>query len=389
MHDKQPVCYWRGDAADFKDHSPAIRWVPLVNDLSIGEVQNAYEAGIISFRLYIHDKYRQGELMADYIEPWNHDLPKLPFKYKARAYIYQCRGLPSSDKDGNCDPCVEVWSPSDQKPTTTIVEDNTNPVFYETVEFDYYVSEDEVNPPFILSIKDKDDHIVADSYDFVGRALIPYNEASVNVSPIDNLEPKWHSIKMGYDPDEPEMGRILVSFSLIESSYEFMTPIQHIDITPESTLYNVEINILGLRNLQSPGILPVKKAFIKFDIRSLMHPSKATAIENIKTHPHSSGPNPTISTVIKFNCELPIDDLYTPSMTCSVYDHVLKGLSQPLIGNFHIPIGDLQHGNEERLKSKLILQKVFFKLTFYEINSYHTCHFLNTIILAIFNSYSV
>ena len=184
--------------------------------------------------------------------------------------------------------------------------------------------------------------------------MVPYKDASVSISPYDNLEPKWHSIKMGYDPDEPEMGRILVAFSLIEYSDDFMTPVEHLDITPESTVYNIEINILGLRNLQSPGILPVKKAFIKFDIRSLMHPSKATAIENIKTHPQSSGPNPTISTVIKFNCELPVDDLYTPAMTCSVFDNVFKGLRQPLIGNFHIPIGDLQHRHQERMKSKYI-----------------------------------
>ena len=89
MHDDDAICYWRGEADDFTNPCPEMRWVPLVNDLSVGDVQNAYEAGIISFRLYIHDKHNQGELMTDFVEPWNHDLPKLPYKYKARAYIYQ------------------------------------------------------------------------------------------------------------------------------------------------------------------------------------------------------------------------------------------------------------------------------------------------------------
>lgn len=45
--------------------------------------------------------------------------------------------------------------------------------------------------------------------------------------------------------------------------------------------YNVEINVLGLRNLQSFGLMPVKKPFIKFNIRSLLPPEKAKAVQNV------------------------------------------------------------------------------------------------------------
>ena len=47
--------------------------------------------------------------------------------------------------------------------------------------------------------------------------------------------------------------------------------------------YKIEINILGLRDLQSVGILPVKKAFIVFNLKSLVPPDCASAIENVKT----------------------------------------------------------------------------------------------------------
>jgi len=47
--------------------------------------------------------------------------------------------------------------------------------------------------------------------------------------------------------------------------------------------YNIEISILGLRDLQSVGILPVKKAFIVFNLKSLVPPDCSQAIENIKT----------------------------------------------------------------------------------------------------------
>jgi hypothetical protein len=36
--------------------------------------------------------------------------------------------------------------------------------------------------------------------------------------------------------------------------------------------FKVEINVLGLRGLASPGLLQVKKAYIKFMLRSLVPP---------------------------------------------------------------------------------------------------------------------
>ena len=36
--------------------------------------------------------------------------------------------------------------------------------------------------------------------------------------------------------------------------------------------FKVEINVLGLRGLASPGLLEVKKAYIKFMLRSLVPP---------------------------------------------------------------------------------------------------------------------
>ena len=45
----------------------------------------------------------------------------------------------------------------------------------------------------------------------------------------------------------------------------------------------ININILGLRDLQSVGILPVKKAYIVFNLKSLVPPDDGTALENIKT----------------------------------------------------------------------------------------------------------
>jgi len=45
--------------------------------------------------------------------------------------------------------------------------------------------------------------------------------------------------------------------------------------------YKVEIVALGLRNLISNGVLPVNRAFMKFNLKSLLPSSQAEAINNI------------------------------------------------------------------------------------------------------------
>jgi len=91
------------------------------------------------------------------------------------------------------------------------------------------------------------------------------------------------------------------------------------------------------------GILPVKKAFIQFNLKSLVPPDLGAAIENIKTQPGPAGANPTINTCIRFTLPLPGDPLYCPKLQCSVYDNIFKSFLQPLLGVFTIPIGEILH----------------------------------------------
>jgi hypothetical protein len=37
--------------------------------------------------------------------------------------------------------------------------------------------------------------------------------------------------------------------------------------------YNININVLGLRDLISTGLLPVKKAYVKFSVKSILPPA--------------------------------------------------------------------------------------------------------------------
>lgn len=105
--------------------------------------------------------------------------------------------------------------------------------------------------------------------------------------------------------------------------------------------FKVEINVLGLRSLASPGLLPVKKAYIKFLLKSLVPPIAASSVETVETQPGPAGPDPTINTVVTFNMLLPVEELYAPSMACRVMDKIFKGMDGALIGTFSIPIGEI------------------------------------------------
>jgi len=70
---------------------------------------------------------------------------------------------------------------------------------------------------------------------------------------------------------------MLVSFSVVEDDYTYKIPITYLKLTEEIEYkdFNVEINVLGLREVESFGLIPVKKPFVRFNLRSLLPPEKA------------------------------------------------------------------------------------------------------------------
>lgn len=109
-------------------------------------------------------------------------------------------------------------------------------------------------PPVVLDIWDKDT-MIGDSDDFCGRAIIYLqdlddNEISYNYMDETPPTPKWHPVKMGFGKDEPTKGQFLVSFT-VSTDYEkeFPRKPNEIQIAPQSAEFNIEINVLGLRDL--------------------------------------------------------------------------------------------------------------------------------------------
>jgi hypothetical protein len=113
-----------------------------------------------------------------------------------------------------------------------------------------------------MDVYDKDDAPL-DSDDFICRCVVSIKDAVFSED--DEIKrPKWYPCTV--KPNGPKCGEILCSFSIVLDDYNYKTPLEYVKLrnqvdTPE---FIVDINILGLRDLQSVGILPVKKAFINF-----------------------------------------------------------------------------------------------------------------------------
>jgi len=296
-------------------------------DLAIGEVKEHYKSGILGIRMTVHDVKNEGEINWNDYPYWAMKMKRRPQIIKVRAYVFQARDLPAADANGSSDPFARITDCAAEV-DTMVIFDNVNPIWYQTLELGYEAASLEDMPPIIVDTYDIDVNTIGkNDLDFLARSVLyihdiePYSEG-------DSVpRPKWYP--MFYKKGDPKSGEILMSFSVVEDDYMFKTVSEKINLPKEAGIimreYNCQMNILGLRNLSSPGIFPVKKANIFFNLKSMVAPDVGDAVENIKTEPSAPGPDPTLNTLIEFDIELPTDRLYCPRMACRVNDNVMMG----------------------------------------------------------------
>jgi len=221
----------------------------------------------------------------------------------------------------------------------------------------YDMADLETAPPIVFNIWDHDSDLTDFSDDYLGRAVIYLKDAKTNLDYGDDEarcnevpKPAWHDIRIGFDESTPPCGQVLCSFVVARDDFDFQTPAKYLRLETyvPTKEYDLDINVLGLRQLESFGLMPIKKPFIKFSVKSLLPPEKAQAVTNVNTDPNAPGANPNINTMLTFNIQLPIEELYCPSLSCDVYDYVFMGWSQPLIGTFTIPVGALKTKTERK-----------------------------------------
>jgi len=368
--EKQNICFQRVKASVFhlcKD----IMVLKLLPDPCIGECKNFMKSGLLKCKIFVYNPDVDTNIPSDkefnsdgaapqlktltsqkskIVEVEDDDLENLmkddapeeepPLLqvdsshkyYTVVAIVYMSKELIAAESDGTSDPFVTLTLGAD-KLSTSVKNNTMNGIWNEKLVFkNVYMDINDYKtwPIFLLSVFDynKIKSNVPLGYNYVWLCNGAYM-----INSTDLREPKWH--KLFLPKSNKQQGQILLSFYIFDSDKANL--IDSIKYTPEVSLYNFEISILGLRQLKPLGMIAVKKPYIKFDLNSLNVTGKPDdAHANIQTVPVSGGANPTINTVIKFDAKLPTKDIFMPELQCEVYDHMLAGLHNSLLGVFSI-----------------------------------------------------
>ena len=139
LDENQPVCFFKDSIENYKDPDAEYKWVSFKPDHCVGKVKEENEAGMISFKLSIHDTTKNGEINFKSYPAWSKPPAKRAVPVRIRAYIYQCKDLPAADSNGTSDPFIKVWDMSEGQKKTQTIDDSTNPLYYEVLELDYEV----------------------------------------------------------------------------------------------------------------------------------------------------------------------------------------------------------------------------------------------------------
>jgi len=372
--EKQNVCFQRVKADVFYLNKDIIA-LKLLPDPCIGKCKSMMNSGLLKCKILVYNQaedknipsekeFNSGGIIAalqtltskpsKVIEVEDDDLenlmnednnkveqpPVFQMDQKAKYYtvvaiVYMSKGLVAAESDGTSDPFVTLTYGKDKLQTS--VKNNTmNGIWNEQLIFsDIYMDFNDYStwPIFLLSVFDynkiKSNVPLGYNYVWLSNAAYSINDTALR-------EPKWHNLFL--PKSNKQQGQILLSFYIFDKDVARQS-IPNIKYIPEVSLYNCEISILGLRQLKPLGMIEVKKPFIKFDLNSLNVTGKPDdAHANIQTVPVSGGANPTINTVIKFDTKLPKDPVFMPELQCEVYDHMLAGLHNSLLGVFSLDL---------------------------------------------------
>ena len=114
MEDSYPVCYYKDSIFNFMDPNAEYKWVSFKPDNCVKRVKDVNDAGMVSFKLSIHDASVNDSIDFKKFDAWKKAPSKRAIPVTIRAYIYQCRDLPAADSNGTSDPYVKIWDMSDK-----------------------------------------------------------------------------------------------------------------------------------------------------------------------------------------------------------------------------------------------------------------------------------
>ena len=365
---KEAICFQRIKSREFHLNEQ-IMVIKLFPDPCFDQVKEIYKSGLIKIKICIINKgidrqinlkFRDGdsedldnnessEDLEELIKLNNKNKKNKKELYSIVCVIYMSRYIISSDSDGTNDPFVTLKCLEVEK-KTNIKHNTINGIWNEKLIFDDIdmdINKKSTWPIFLLKVLDYDN---IGSDDILGYNYVWLSDSHYLINKTDLIKPKWCQLYLPKS-NRPQ-GEILLSFYIL--SREHRSLFYNISSIPETIPYSFEINILGLRDLKPLSLLPVKKAYIKFDMNSLNISGKEEdSLKEIITLPKDYGSSPTINSVIKFDLNLPKDEIFMPELQCEIYDHLFSGFINPLLGVFLLNIKQLIKNTNKQINEDM------------------------------------
>ena len=352
--------------------------IKLLPDPAVGKVDYMMQSGIIKLKICVMNTIKDKNFdVSEFTNPHFHssqlappsnttseveDLEemfgresRLSINPNAKSYmivgiVYMSKGLIAADSNGTSDPFVTL-SLGNKTLKTSIRMATINGIWNETLVFENVlldIKDSSTWPIFLLTVIDYN-RITSNVP--IGYNYVMLCDAAYSLNSKDLVRPKWHDLYL--PKSNKKQGQIMLAFYLFDESHLDLE--KQIDYLPKTIPYSCEINVLGLRDLKPLSMLPVKKPFIKFDMNSLNVTGKPEdTLQPITTVPGDTGSNPTINAVIKFDARLPQEEIFIPELQCEVYDHLLSGMYNSLLGVFSLNIKKLIKKTNKQIKEDLL-----------------------------------
>ena len=375
--DNIPVCFQRIKSSSFHLNDQ-IMIIKLFPEPCYDKVQSTINSGLLKVRITLYNKtkelnqidfnkFKDGE--TDDEKNKKNILATSAFGgiganindlYTVVCVVYMCRYLVSQDGNGNNDPYVRITCVNEKR-ETSIKHETINGIWNEMLIFDGVqldLKKKSTWPILLAEVLDYD----SGKDDLLGSSYIWLSDSPYKVNDTSIMKPKWHQLYL--PKSNSPQGEILLSFYIFDQTPEHKFMYRNINPIPETKPYTLEINILGLRDIKPLAMLPIKKAFIKFDMNSLnVSGEKENNLPSKTTQPKDKGSNPTINTSLKFDINLPINEVFMPQLQCQVFDYIFSGMINPSLGLFLIDLKRLINQTKNQIEEDKKNSKD--KLTFY------------------------
>ena len=282
--------------------------------------------------------------------------------YTVVCMVYMCRYLMSSDSSGTNDPYVRI-SCADIIKETTIKNETVNGIWNEKLIFEGIKLDLKKKSTWPILLAEVLDYDRGRKDDILGSSYVWLSDSPYRINSIEEIKPKWHQLYL--PKSNAPLGEILLSFYIFDNNPNNLELIRKLKPVPKTTTYSLELNILGLRDIKPLAMLPIKKAYIKFDLNGLnVTGEKEKVLQPKSTEPKDKGSNPTINCAFKLNVSLPESEIYMPQLQCKVFDYIFSGMINPTLGIFMLDLQELIKETNKQIEEdkKVIQSRIGFNL---------------------------